>query len=87
MIVLTETSKYIIDHQACTATRVDGYGAGLVADLPEVYVAALRMDREPIPLLGMSKPVVGEPMSLLLDIRRDGVLTVRTTTVVREVEW
>lgn len=73
--VTTETGTvYLIDNEAMTATRL--------IDHP----GRLRRDGEAIRLLQTVSPVVGESMVMLLDLRRDGVTTVRTTSPVVKIE-
>lgn len=83
--VRTETSTYVLDLDAMTATRLPGTGAGALPGLPPVETADLRRDAEPIPLLARPEPVVGRPLELLLQVREDGIPTVRVTNVVCEV--
>lgn len=78
--VFTEASAYLLDLDARTATRVPGAGAGLPGD--QSLVAQLRRDHRPVPLLRFTGARVGQPMTLVLDIRGDGVETVRHTTYV-----
>jgi hypothetical protein len=85
MIVVTETSRHVLDRLLMSATRVPGVGAGGVIGLPEPMLAHLRRDAEALQLLKWPDPKVGEEMTLLLMVREDGVPTVRTTTIVRRV--
>jgi hypothetical protein len=85
LIIVTETSRYVLDRKRMSATRVAGRGGGAVDGLPPPMLAHLRRDAEAIHLLAWPEPTVGEPMTLLLRVREDGVPTVRTTTIVREV--
>jgi hypothetical protein len=61
---------YLIDPEAATVVRLVD------------HAGALRRDGEAIRLLETPHPQVGEAMVLLLDLRRDGVVTVRMTTPV-----
>jgi hypothetical protein len=83
--VTTETSVYLLDLDAKRVTRVPDAGAGPPPGLSPAPVASLRRDHESVPLLGLIKCAVGEPMRLLIDIRGDGVSTLRTTTIVRHL--
>jgi hypothetical protein len=87
LVVITETSRYLLDHALMSATRIPGGGGGAVDGLPAPVLAHLRRDAEAVHLLEWPEPCVGEPMTLLLRVREDGVPTVRTTTIVREVRW
>lgn len=84
--VTTETSSYLIDFTNMTATRMPGDGGGCLPGLPEATVSTLRKDTEPIPMLRVPNPVVGERMELWLAIREDGTPTYRPTTYVRSIE-
>lgn len=83
--VTTETSIYLLDLDAKRVTRVPDAGAGPPAGFSPAAIAALRRDHESVPLLKLITCVVGEPMRMLIDLRRDGVCTLRTTTVVRHL--
>jgi hypothetical protein len=85
--VLTETSAYLIDLDAMTATRLPGDGAGADTSMPTPpLLADLRRDAEAIPLLNRPELVIGQPMTLLLNLVGDGITTtVRRTTNVREI--
>jgi hypothetical protein len=48
-------------------------------------IASLRRDHESVPLLDLITCAVGKPMQMLIDLRADGVSTLRTTTVVRHL--
>lgn len=79
MIIETETAVYQLDMETgmlCRFPRQESVGTW--AD----YVAELRKDQEPIPFRMARMPVVGERMQFILDIRNDGVPTLRTTTPV-----
>jgi len=45
----------------------------------------LRRDGDPIAVLWADVPVIGRPWTLHLDIRGDGVPTIRHTTFMRQV--
>lgn len=78
MLIETESgSKYEFDLAANTVRRVPGEGA-----------SQLRQDEEVRPLIRIPRPpVVGTPFVFVLDVRGDGVETVRTTTAVTNIEW
>lgn len=84
--IVTETSTYLIDFGAMTATRLPGQGAGTVPGEPEKWVSTLRQDSQVVPMLAAPDPIIGEQMDLFLDLRGDGVRTHRLTTIVRSVE-
>lgn len=78
--VRTESgTTYVLDLDAMTMTRSAGADANM-----------LRKDDETVPLLDvLTTPTVGKSMSLLIDVRGDGVVTIRQTTAVtaiRELE-
>lgn len=87
--VTTESSRYIIDLDANTLTRAPGSG-------PEHHKSdrhpsraggrykqsQLRKDEQQIPLLDMSPVVVGYPLTVLIDIVGNGVVTARRSTPV-----
>jgi hypothetical protein len=83
--VTTETSVYLLELDRKQVTRVPDAGAGPPPGLSPSAIAALRHDHEALPLLKLITCVVGEPMRMLIDIRRDGVCTLRTTTIVRHL--
>lgn len=85
--VFTETSAYLLDYDAMTATRLPGRGAGLDPQMgTEPLLADLRRDAEAIALLEKPTLVVGQPMTLLLRVREDGITTVRRTTNIRAIK-
>lgn len=81
-LITTESSRYLLDEDAETVTRYPG-SASETANWP---IADLRLDGEEIKLISFVEPVIGQPMLLLLDVRRDGVVTARYTTPVLSVE-
>lgn len=83
--VTTETSVYLLDLDDRRITRVPDAGAGPPPGLDAPPIAALRRDHEPVPLLSLISCTIGEPMRMLIDVRRDGVGTLRTTTIVRQL--
>jgi hypothetical protein len=46
----------------------------------------LRRDGESIPLLEIGRIIVGVPMQMMLDLRGDGVKTLRTTSRVTDIQ-
>jgi hypothetical protein len=66
-------------------TRVPDAGAGNPDGLPPIATSSLRRDYEPVALLRVLHCELGAPMQLVLDIRRDGIPTLRTTTCVRDL--
>jgi hypothetical protein len=72
MIVHTESgSIYELDLDNSTVQRLPSQGA-----------AQLREDANAVPLLALRPPRVGEPMVMLIDVRSDGIETLRCTTPV-----
>lgn len=90
-LVSTESSSYLLELEESGAGMVvrhvgDGQGPAPEAeDLRPALAAGLRRDGDPIPVLSADVPVVGRPWTLKLDIRGDGVPTIRNTTFVRQV--
>jgi hypothetical protein len=89
--VWTEHSCYLVDLHEGWIERESDAGLGLhprAASLPPLPERAseLRRDRVRIPLLEMYRCEVGEPMLMLLQIRDDGVTTLRRTTFVHRKE-
>ena len=80
-LVVTESSSYLFDLDDRTATRYPGGGAVAGEDDPWP-VADLRRDLEPIRLINLARCTVGERLIAVLDVRRDGVVTVRESTFV-----
>ena len=85
-VVSTETSGYVLDLSARTALRVPGVGAGSAPNLRPARVTELRRDGEAVPLAVLVSCEVGKPLSMHLDVRGDGVLTLRETTLVRSID-
>jgi hypothetical protein len=83
--VVTETSIYLLDLDDQRVTRVPDAGAGPPPGFHAVPIAALRCDHEPVPLLALISCAVGHPMRMIIDVRRDGIGTLRTTTIVRRL--
>lgn len=77
MIIATEGAIYVIDALEKVLTRYPREGG---RDLRDFGVASLRKDGEAIPYLSIGTLRVGQPAQFLLQIRDDGVQTVRTTT-------
>lgn len=83
--VTTETSTYLLDLEERLATRVPDAGAGPPPGLAGPPIASLRRDHEPVRIVEVVTCTIGAPLRLLLDIRRDGIFTVRTSTIVRDI--
>jgi hypothetical protein len=83
--VTTETSVYLLDLDANLATRVPDAGAGPPDGMAALPIASLRRDHEQVPLIRLVCCTVSRPMCMMLDLRRDGVPTLRTTTTVRQL--
>ncbi len=90
-LVATESSEYLLELDESgsgTVVRHVGEGQGLAAeaeDLPPAVAVGLRGDEEPIPVHWAEVPVVGQPWTLQVAVRGDGVPTIRRTTSVRQV--
>ena len=85
-LVVTESSTYLFDLDGRTATRYPGTGPAAEED-DDWLVADLRRDGEPISLIGLDRCQVGERLIAVLDIRRDGVVTVREATIVVTISF
>jgi hypothetical protein len=83
--VTTETSLYLLDLDAQLVTRVPDAGAGTPPGLSPAPIASLRRDHEPVPLLELIQCELGAPLRMLLDVRRDGVPTLRVSTHVSQL--
>lgn len=83
--VATETSLYVVDLDARLVTRVPDAGAGTLPGLSPVAIASLRRDHEPVTLIELIECQLDRPLRMLLDLRRDGVPTLRVSTHVREL--
>lgn len=71
--IATETeSVYVLDLTARTAVRVPAR-------------PNLRRDYETLPLLAVEPVEVGRPLVMTLDLRGDGIDTVRTTSLVTQI--
>lgn len=68
-----------------TLTRLPGREKAK-GDYARIPVAGLRRDGETLPLLAVGQLQLGQPGALLLDVRRDGIPTVRNTTPVVSIE-
>ena len=83
MIVETEASIYLLDLKAMQLERYPREAPVVVVDSPHTLpaaVEALRKDKQPIPFEFLAPLEVGKPAVFMLQIRDDGVPTVRTTT-------
>ena len=81
MIVKTQTAVYVLDVPMGVLRRYP------LENLVNHGwpVAELRKDTQAIPYKLVRPPVVGEPAEFILEIRNDGVPTLRTTTPVTEI--
>lgn len=81
MIVQTEGAVYVLNPADGVLTRYPREEFN-----SEWEIAKLRMDHQNIPYR-LAKPlVIGEPAVFILNIRNDGVETVRTTTPVKSID-
>ncbi len=87
-VVTTLTSCYLLDLDAREITRQPGGGNpgpyGWDSGPPEI--ASLRRDREAVPVHAVAHCHLGEPLVLLLDLRGDGVVTIRRSTQVVAID-
>jgi hypothetical protein len=84
--VTTQTSVYVIDLNQMTATRLPGEGMARTDGPPSVSTSGVNLALQPVPLLVFPRLRVGERAILWLDIKRNGLVTSRMTTVVRALE-
>jgi len=83
-LVRTQTSSYLLDLDARTATRIPG-DEDVVGDVWETV--RLRSDAVPLPLISLIRCNVGESMRMVIDVVGDGVTaTLRDTTPVISIE-
>ena len=81
LVVTTRTASYLIDHDAGTLTRHPA------SHTPAGYrTAELRRDGDAVPLIAVLECAVGRPLVALIDVRGDGVPTLRRSTEVRAIE-
>lgn len=81
LIVATESGSYVIDLKNETSIRTPRKDV----EAADVYAADLRRDNEEVKVISLVSLQVGEPMVLVLDIRQDGVETLRQTTNVQSI--
>ncbi len=90
MIVETETAVYVLDLPQLVLRRYPRDEALILEEyghLAPARVEGLRRDGQAIPFNFLAPLEVGQPAQFLLQIRDDGIQTVRTTTnVVRIIE-
>jgi len=90
-LVTTETSTYVLElDEMGTGSLVRHAGEGVgpapeTTELPPPISVNLRRDAEHIPVMWAGAPVVGQPWALLLDLRGDGISTIRITNIVRQI--
>ena len=77
--IRTASASYEVDFGTSRLVRLPDDPSG------DVDPAALRRDCEQVPLLGVVLCRVGEPFVCLLDVRGDGVPTLRRSTPVQEI--
>jgi len=79
LVTTASNTRYRIDFDAGTATRYPD----LEDDSDE---RQLRRDEEELPLHALTEFTIGYPMVLVLNLRGDGIPTIRTTTPVTAIE-
>jgi len=84
-LLVTESSAYELDLDAHTCRRTPGAGAGPTPGRDVIPPSELRKDNDAIPLIELGVVLVGFPAIMVVDVRGDGVLTSRQTTMVREL--
>lgn len=83
LIVETETAKYLLDMVRLKLKRFpkdEPLRLEEFRHLPPAAVEDLRKDGEFIPFNFLKPLKIGEPAQFLLQLRNDGVQTIRTTT-------
>ncbi|MDQ0259547.1 hypothetical protein [Sinomonas atrocyanea] len=84
-VVVTESaSVYILDIGGPESSTLNRMPAG--GPVGDYDAAVLRRDGETVPLLGILRLEMGLPAVFLIDVRGDGVPTVRGTTPVAGIE-
>jgi hypothetical protein len=86
--VTTLTSRYLIDLDRHQMVRTPGQGdpGRFGWDSGPPQVATLRHDGDVVPLHSLAHCHLGESLVLLLDLRGDGVVTIRQSTQVVSIE-
>ena len=82
-LITTQTSSYWLDLDLRMLLRLH---REIAEPGWEVMKAQLRKDGEAVPLLAVEHAVVGEEAIFVIDVRGDGVVTVRRTTPVVKME-
>lgn len=75
-----------MDLDAHTITRVPDTGGGALNPDVRVGNAHLRRDHEAVRLTELLVMQVGAPLVAVLDVRGDGIATLRQSTLVREIQ-
>lgn len=87
-VVTTQTSRYFLDLDSHQVMRHPGGGSkgrhGWDSGPPSA--ALLRGDGDVLPLRSVARCRVGESLVLFLDLRGDGVVTIRQSTQVIAIE-
>ncbi|MBO0693008.1 MAG: hypothetical protein J2P58_08935 [Acidimicrobiaceae bacterium] len=86
-VVTTQTSRYFLDLDTHEVMRHPGGGK----ERPRGWdggpsVATLRADGDVVPLRSVAQCRLGESLVLVLDLRGDGVVTIRQSTQVTAIE-
>lgn len=87
-VVTTETSRYFLDLDSHEVMRHPGGGhTGRVGrSIGPPSIATLRGDGDVVALRSVAHCRVGESLVLYLDLRGDGVVTIRQSTQVTAIE-
>jgi hypothetical protein len=87
-VVTTLTSRYLVDLDLRQITRHPGGGnpGRFGWDSGPPTVAALRHDDDTVPLHSVAHCHLGESLVVFLDLRGDGVVTIRQSTQVVAIE-
>lgn len=90
-LIVTESASYLLELDSNGQghlVRHPGEGEGVApeaAELPPPIAVELRGDREEVSVLWAEVPTVGRPWRLYIDVRGDGITTLRTTNFVRQI--
>lgn len=86
-LITTESSTHLLDLDAMTIVRTPDAGSGAIDGTgTPPKAASLRRDTEPVDVLSVERITLGSRARLWLDVRRDGVPTLRTTTIVTSID-
>lgn len=82
--IYTETSMYLLDRKNKEIIRFPGEGHGVING-DDVPTTEMRKDFKPVKLIEMTTCEIGKPLEMIIDVREDGVHTIRASTIVRAI--